>query len=89
MMRRLLLAWRWLTGRRFVVAYDPADVQWYVDWHNEKPPTYTDTLAREFGANVHGEFRSKRKAMRFLEYLGSRHGYEYPILPTRITTIWR
>ena len=89
MIRRIQQAWRWLTGRRFVVAYDPDDVQWYVDWHNEKPMIYTDTLAQKFGANEHGEFRSKRKAERFLEYLCSRYGDESPILPTRITTIWR
>lgn len=89
MMRYIRLAWRWLAGRRFVVSYDPDDVQWYMDWHNEKPPIYTDTLAQEFGANEYGEFRSKRKAMRFLKYLRSRHGYEYPILPTHITKVGR
>ena len=89
-MRRILQAWQWLFSCRYVVAYDPADVHWYVDWNDEPPPRYNPALAHEHGANLAGEFRTWRKAHRFLTYLQSRSYFDSdPIYPTRIIRIRR
>lgn len=88
MIRRIRQWWLELFGRRFVVAYDPADVQWYVDWHNEKPTVYTGEQAKQFGADENGEFRSRRQAEKFLGYLKRQAYYMVdPIYPTHIIRV--